>query len=72
MTHLRKMMLEELERRNYAQTTTDCYIQTIATPFNLHNCLPTGGFLQTAVSDAPRTTSRTYLRSSDGAHPIRH
>ena len=42
------------------------------TPFNLHNCLPTGGFLQTAVSDAPRTTSRTYLRSSDGAHPIQH
>src|SRR5664280_1805253 len=29
MTHLRKMMLEELERRNYAQTTKDCYIQTI-------------------------------------------
>jgi len=29
MTHLRKMMLEELERRNYAQTTIDCYIQTI-------------------------------------------
>ena len=23
MTHLRKMMLEELERRNYAQTTRD-------------------------------------------------
>jgi hypothetical protein len=22
--------------------------------------------------DAPRTTSRTYLRSSDGAHPIQH
>jgi site-specific recombinase XerD len=29
MTHLRKMMLEELERRNYAQTTTHVYIQTI-------------------------------------------
>jgi len=29
MTHLRKRMLEELERRNYAQTTIDCYIQTI-------------------------------------------
>ena len=42
------------------------------TPFHLHNCLPTGGFLQTAVSDAPRTTSRTYLRSSHGAHPIQH
>jgi hypothetical protein len=26
MTHLRKMMLEELERRNYAQTTTRLYI----------------------------------------------
>src|SRR5258708_4023124 len=29
MTHLRKMMLEELERRNYAQTTIDVYIRTI-------------------------------------------
>ena len=29
MTHLRKMMLEELERRNYAQTTTSVYLQTV-------------------------------------------
>ena len=29
MTHLRKMMLEELERRNHVQTTKDCYIQTV-------------------------------------------
>ena len=29
MTHLRKIMLEDLERRNYAQTTTSSYIQTI-------------------------------------------
>ena len=29
MTHLRKMMLEELERGNYAETTIDCYIQAI-------------------------------------------
>jgi len=29
MTHLRKMMLEELERRNFAQTTTHGYIHTI-------------------------------------------
>ena len=36
------------------------------TPFNLHNCLPMGGFLQTAVSDAPRTTWRTYLPSVIG------
>jgi site-specific recombinase XerD len=35
MTHLRKMMLEELERRNYAQTTIDVYIQTV-TDFARH------------------------------------
>src|SRR5271166_6546601 len=29
MTHLRKIMLEELERRNYAQTTTSVYLQTV-------------------------------------------
>jgi integrase/recombinase XerD len=30
MTHLRKMMLEELERRNYAQTTIDAYLRIVA------------------------------------------
>jgi hypothetical protein len=30
-------------------------------PLNLHKCLPTGGFLQTAVSDAPPHSSRIYL-----------
>jgi site-specific recombinase XerD len=35
MTHLRKMMLEELERRNYAQTTIDCYLRVVA-EFSLH------------------------------------
>ena len=29
MTHLRKMMLEELERRNFAETTKQCYIQAV-------------------------------------------
>jgi hypothetical protein len=29
VTHLRQIMLEELERRNYAQTTIDCYIHTV-------------------------------------------
>ena len=29
MTHLRKIMLEELQRRNYAQSTIDCYIRTV-------------------------------------------
>ncbi len=29
MTHLRKMMLEELERRNYAETTKECYLRAV-------------------------------------------
>ena len=29
MTHLRKMMLEELQRRNYAETTIDSYIRAV-------------------------------------------
>jgi integrase/recombinase XerD len=29
MTHLRKIMLEELERRNYAASTKECYIQAV-------------------------------------------
>jgi integrase/recombinase XerD len=29
VTHLRKMMLEELQRRNYAETTIECYLRTV-------------------------------------------
>ena len=29
MTRLRQIMLEELQRRNYAQTAIDCYIHTV-------------------------------------------
>ena len=29
MTHLRKMMLEELERRNYSESTIRAYVRTI-------------------------------------------
>jgi hypothetical protein len=30
MTRLRKMMLEELERRNYSEGTTRCYLRAVA------------------------------------------
>ena len=40
MTHLRKMMLEELRRRNYAQHTTRSYIRTVE-DFSRHfHCSP--------------------------------
>jgi integrase/recombinase XerD len=29
VTHLRQIMLEELERRNYASATIGCYIRTV-------------------------------------------
>ena len=29
MTHLRKMMLEELQRRNYAETTINSYLRSV-------------------------------------------
>ena len=39
MTHLRKMMLEELQRRNYAETTIDCYIRAVE-DFSRHFSCP--------------------------------
>src|SRR6201998_1296833 len=40
MTHLRKMMLEELQRRNYFENTTRCYIRTVEDFARRFNCSP--------------------------------
>ena len=40
MTHLRKMMLEELQRRNYAQHTTRSYIHTVEDFARRFHCSP--------------------------------
>jgi integrase/recombinase XerD len=40
VTHLRKMMLEELQRRNYSENTTRCYIRTVEYFARRFNCQP--------------------------------
>src|SRR5271165_6297979 len=47
---------------------------SLLTPARLHghNRLPTRGSLQTAVSDAPRSTEPTCTLTVFGAHPIQH
>ena len=40
MTQLRKMMLEELQRRNYSENTTRCYIRTVEDFSRRFNCSP--------------------------------
>src|ERR1700752_1968209 len=40
VTHLRKMMLEELQRRNYTQHTTRSYIRAVEDFARHFNCSP--------------------------------
>jgi hypothetical protein len=80
MTHLRKMMLEELERRNYAQTTIDCYLRVVA-EFSLHFHRPPNQFdrafcsrkttqlKRPSFAPSPLPIGLAVLRRSSSARP---
>ena len=57
VTHLRKIMLEELQRRNYPQHTTRSYIRTVEDFARHFNCSPDrlaqSGFLQADLLACP-------------------
>ena len=50
MTHFRRLMLEELERRNYAQATTCVYLQTVEGFAHYFKRPPDSSALSTSVS----------------------
>jgi len=50
VTHLRKMMLEELQRRNFSEETMRSYIHTVKDFARRFNCPPPGGYVQTRFS----------------------
>jgi len=50
VTHLRKIMLEELDRRNCAQTTIDCYLRTVKRFFWYFNRSPNSWAHNTSAS----------------------
>jgi hypothetical protein len=54
VTHLRKMMLEELQRRNFSQHTTRSYIHTVEDFARRFHCRPTHFYGQ-LVSEPPGT-----------------
>jgi hypothetical protein len=80
-TRLSASNLRSKSRSHHPQTTTrpilpallftprllPCAFLITPTPLHVHKCLPSGGFLQIAVSDArPAQPWRTYLRSVIG------
>ena len=58
MTHLRKMMLEELQRRNYSQTTVRAYLLAVR---RLRRALPSA-----AGSAGPRSHPAILRLSAAG------
>ena len=74
MTHLRKMMLEELERRNYAQTTKSPSPAGVVRPCRPHPAvgfeLPHANYNRTNPAGA--TVSSTVYSPSPSHHSNTH
>ena len=63
MTQLRKMMLEELQRRNYSETTIDCYIRVVEDFSRRFHLPPTAWVLGTFANTKPNfSKSRNWQR----------
>jgi len=58
VTHLRRIMLEELQRRNYAEHTTRSYIRTVEDFARHFNCSPDRLGLESSRSKAEMSFSR--------------
>ncbi len=65
MTRLRQMMLEELERRNYAQTTIEGYIRAVQDFANYFHRSPDRLGPSTSASTKPICSgSESWLRAA--------
>ena len=67
MTHLRQVMLEELQRRNYAKTTVQYYIQAVER-FAKYFRTPAGPTQSEPPADVSGVSAaRAEARAADGA-----
>ena len=67
MTQLRKMMLEELQRRNYARHTTRSYIRAVEDFARHFNCSPDRLGPRQASTSFHRTLLMTLYATEYGA-----
>ena len=63
MTHLRKLMLEELERRNYSPLTTCAYLRAVDEFARYFKRLPTNSVRITSAS------IRRICSANESSHP---
>ena len=68
MTHLRQAMLDELQRRNYAKTTVQYYIQAVER-FARHFHRPPDQLNQTCAPQKHPSCAHRHLAPRDDSKP---